>query len=261
MTVAAYRERYPKAPIVSRKLREAMVKRVNSPEVRERARKAASKELTKRWREDSGYRSKMVRVSSDKWKDSNFRERQAKGARISILERQEELKTACHSPKVRRATSRRLKKVWKDPEYRRKMSKMSSDNMTIRWQNPDFRKAMKPLATKWTKPEKEVMGWLKKMGLYRTGKGSSPGFLPHRWLPTKGFTANADFVDYNHRLIIHVDGCYWHGIKKVASRDERLDSWCSENGWRFVRLTDLDIAKKPKTCRNKIRRLLRGANL
>jgi G:T-mismatch repair DNA endonuclease (very short patch repair protein) len=147
------------------------------------------------------------------------------------------------TPEKREAKSKEMKRKWKDPEYKAKMSEQSQKL----WEDPEHQERMKPIVARWTKPEKVVRGWLKKMGLYKTGHDGGVGFLPHRWLPTRGagFSANGDFVDYNHKLIIHVDGDYWHSRPEVVEQDRRLDAWCDANGWAHMRLTESGIYKHP----------------
>lgn len=118
---------------------------------------------------------------------------------------------------------------------------------------------------KWTKPEKVVRRILKKEGVYKTGSKTKSilGFLPHGWLPTKGtgFSANADFVDYNNKLILMVDGNYWHDPIKnpsVHAKDKKVNKWCKKHGWVVLRISDLDlIGERKKLAKKLIRRLIK----
>lgn len=121
---------------------------------------------------------------------------------------------------------------------------------------------------RWYTEEKIVRGWLRRLGLYRTGSKSrnTVGFVPHGRIPAKGlgFTCSADFIDYNSKLIIHVDGpshyAIWHpGYKIRCEKDPQIDAWYHRHGWLFLRLTDQDIHRKPVRCRNLIRKLVRSA--
>jgi len=144
--------------------------------------------------------------------------------------------------------SHMMRERWKDPEYRKKVTERSGLN-----------------ATKWNKPEKQVRKWLKQLNLYKTGDSSgTPGFVPHAWLPTKGagWSANGDFVDYNNQQVIHVDGVYYHNNPErfpiVVERDRKLDRWCANHSWQWIRLSDTDIWRRPNWCKNMIRRLVAG---
>jgi hypothetical protein len=175
--------------------------------------KAAKRAIKRKWEMDPAYRKKMTRTAKLQW-----------------------------TPEKREAKSQEMKRKWKNPEYREKMSEQSQKM----WEDPEHQERMKPIVARWTKPEKIVRGWLQKLGLYKTGHDGGVGFLPHRWLPTRGagFSANGDFVDYNHKLILHVDGDYWHSLPDVIEQDRRLDAWCDTKGWRYLRLTESEIYKQ-----------------
>ena len=51
-----------------------------------------------------------------------------------------------------------------------------------------------------------------------------------------------------------------HGMSPVGapSRDARTDRWCLENNWRYLRLTDETIARKPNLCRRVIHKFVSG---
>jgi hypothetical protein len=112
---------------------------------------------------------------------------------------------------------------------------------------------------RWTKPEIAIRDLLERLGLYKTGSTGKVGFIPHQWFNTEGFSFNADFADRNNRLIIHVDGLYWHALPGAHERDRRVDRWCCENGWRFVRITDREIKKTPNACLVKVQDLVASA--
>jgi hypothetical protein len=95
--------------------------------------------------------------------------------------------------------------------------------------------------------------------------GQSVRLVSRSWLPTRGlgFSANADFVDHNSGLIIHVDSpahyATWHpGYRIRTDKDRKLDAWCAENGWLFLRLTDTDTQNRPNMCQGLIRLLVQG---
>lgn len=38
------------------------------------------------------------------------------------------------------------------------------------------------------------------------------------------------------RILVEVDGEYWHSFPNVIERDARKDAWCRENGWELARV-------------------------
>lgn len=153
-------------------------------------------------------------------------------------------------------------KIWSDPAKRGKMSARRQATALEMWERDDYRKQMLRVH-KWTKPEKVVRGWLQEEGWYMSGHDGRIGFLPHRWLPLKGagFSSNGDFVDYNNRLIIHVDGWHHRAKEWVKQHDRKTDAWCPANDWLFLRLTDIDIDRRPDWCKDQIRALISSSLL
>jgi len=65
-----------------------------------------------------------------------------------------------------------------------------------------------------------------------------------------------DFADFVQRLVLHVDGVYWHRIPANEERDQRNNQWCDENDWLYLRITDVDIKERPRWCRSQILELV-----
>ena len=86
--------------------------------------------------------------------------------------------------------------------------------------------------------------------------------------------ANVDFVFQRARLAVFVDGCFWHGCPKHATkpkgnalfwrrkfaankkRDELVNQSLRRAGWRVVRIWECDLKKCPETCVRRIQRAL-----
>jgi len=196
-----------------------------------------------RWQDPEYRRRRGAQVSAEskqRWADRTEKERNH--VLVPLAEGRDE---RWKQPGAREKASKQLKEQNKDPEFCKK--KMDAMLRT-------------PNAKKWYKEEKIVRGWLKDMGLYETGSRSRglPGFLHHRVFWTGKFHFQADFADFNNQQIIHVDGVYWHSRLESVRRDRRVDRWCANHGWQWIRLTDIDINNRLKWCRNMIRRLVRG---
>lgn len=92
-----------------------------------------------------------------------------------------------------------------------------------------------------TKPELAVQGALSALG---------ECFRPQRGI--KGLFHNFDFVLDARKLLIEVDGCYWHGCvpcgygARKNNKDERITHRATELGWRVLRIWEHDT-KLPGT--------------
>jgi DNA mismatch endonuclease, patch repair protein len=92
-----------------------------------------------------------------------------------------------------------------------------------------------------------------------------------RHLPILG---KPDFTFRRHRLVVFVDGCFWHGCPKHSttpasnrafwirkfSRNKLRDSFVNralrKSGWRVLRIWEHDLAKRPQVCIQRIKSLL-----
>jgi DNA mismatch endonuclease (patch repair protein) len=102
-----------------------------------------------------------------------------------------------------------------------------------------------------------------------------PNFKPARQRrPAKIFSVRPDFVFRSARLALFVDGCFWHGCprhatkpksnrafwkKKLAgniARDLRVNRALRQAGWRVLRIWECSLVKRPQTCIQRINRCL-----
>jgi DNA mismatch endonuclease (patch repair protein) len=83
-----------------------------------------------------------------------------------------------------------------------------------------------------------------------------------------------DFVFQKIKLAIFVDGCFWHGCPKHATkpannrvfwrrklssnkkRDQVVNRVLRRTGWRVLRIWECNLAKYPETCVRRIQRAL-----
>jgi len=227
---------------------------------------ASSERLKERWQKDPTYRETMAEANRTKWADPTWRGRMIRAfrSRRRSLRFKEALRCslrASWTPQRRRAQAEFLRRA--RLHFRERQRCSARRFMQMRWLDPAYREKMHPHVSKWTSEERIVRDWLVQLSVYQAGTSSQIGFLPHRWLPTSGagFSANGDFVDYNHRLVIHVDGEFWHHnpsrFPETLVRDARLDAWCRERGWGFLRLTDVEVRQEPNECRRRIREFIK----
>jgi DNA mismatch endonuclease (patch repair protein) len=90
----------------------------------------------------------------------------------------------------------------------------------------------------------------------------------------KGFLGTPDFVFNDVRLVIFVDGCYWHGCPKCGhipktnteywtakiarnkSRDRRYSTELKRQGYRVIRIWECSLKKHPNLVLNKLLQIL-----
>ena len=88
------------------------------------------------------------------------------------------------------------------------------------------------------------------------------------------FRVRPDFVFRRERLAVFVDGCFWHGCPKHATkpknhrafwrrklssnrkRDELVNRALRKSGWQVIRIWECDLAKRPEVCVRRIQRAL-----
>jgi len=85
-------------------------------------------------------------------------------------------------------------------------------------------------------------------------------------------TVRPDFVFHKSRTVVFVDGCFWHGCPKHATkpknnaafwqrklagnkqRDQLVTRALRRAGWRVIRIWECDLAKRPEVCMRWIQR-------
>lgn len=95
-----------------------------------------------------------------------------------------------------------------------------------------------------------------------------------RKLEVRSFRVKPDFVFKEVRLALFVDGCFWHGCPKHATkpknnasfwrrklagnkkRDNVVTRTLRKSGWRVVRIWECALQKRPQSCLKRILRKL-----
>ena len=120
--------------------------------------------------------------------------------------------------------------------------------------------------------------WTKnKSKICKYGKTTKPEAIIYKLLKSRRFKFRKQYVILDrwcvdvymprHRLVIQVDGDYWHGHKSVVkipstaqlktmARDKRQNLFLRRRGFRVVRLWEHNILKRIDQCERKIRRSL-----
>ena len=101
----------------------------------------------------------------------------------------------------------------------------------------------------------------------------------HGWRRNQSILGSPDFVWPSKKLVVFVDGCFWHGhrcgknitpktnakewrrkITGNITRDRRITRLLRRQHWHVVRIWECQLAKNPNTCVNKIRRAHSSSN-
>ena len=94
------------------------------------------------------------------------------------------------------------------------------------------------------------------------------------WRRNRPVFGKPDFVFLKLKLAVFVDGCFWHGCPKHATkpknnwafwrrklsanrqRDLTVNRTLRKVGWRVVRIWECDLARRPDVCLRRIQRAL-----
>jgi DNA mismatch endonuclease, patch repair protein len=103
----------------------------------------------------------------------------------------------------------------------------------------------------------------------------------------KSVLGNPDFLFPAHRVVVFLDGDFWHGrqwklrgfstlnrqfsgisnadywrrkIARNLRRDRRVSRWLRSQGWSVLRIWESDLNKNPEACLAKVVRALHRAN-
>ena len=94
------------------------------------------------------------------------------------------------------------------------------------------------------------------------------------WRRKQPIFGKPDFVFPALRLAVFVDGCFWHGCPRHATkpktnrafwlrklgrnkeRDRQVNRELRKRGWRVVRVWECALAKNPEACARRIRKAL-----
>ena len=97
----------------------------------------------------------------------------------------------------------------------------------------------------------------------------------HGWRRHQALSGHPDFVWCAQRVVVFVDGCFWHGhdcgknispatnaaawrekIVGNKTRDLRITRRLRRDGWRVLRIWECLLLKRPDRCVERIRRAL-----
>jgi len=98
------------------------------------------------------------------------------------------------------------------------------------------------------------------------------------WRRYQKLPGTPDFTFRNQRVVVFVDGCFWHACprhghiptgnrsfwrkKLVANkaRDQRVTRQLRRQGWRVLRIWEHELAKNPQHCIERIKAIVLGSD-
>jgi len=102
---------------------------------------------------------------------------------------------------------------------------------SLKWRQKICEKRLRQILPKRdTVPERKMEKALKRLGI---------PYLKQQHI--KEAKCIADFVILHKKLVIFVDGQYWHSKPEVAKRDVIQEKLLKENGWRYKRFLDKSL--------------------
>lgn len=128
----------------------------------------------------------------------------------------------------------------------------------------------------------EVMGRIRSFGNAKTELRLMEVMKRHRitgWRRGQALAGKPDFTFRPERLVVFVDGCFWHGcpkcfrapssnesywVGKIAgnrARDRRVTGQLRRDGWRVMRVWEHELRLKPERVAARLIRALSRANL
>ena len=209
------------------------------------------------------HKRKVAEANRKNWENPEFRERMMSRRNYDYMRGgNNPMKKPDVARKVAEHCSVTMKKKWADPKYRKKTienrdfykseewRRKNSEARKKLWANPEFReKIMENIYRCYgTSIELKVKEILDKMGVKYRYQSTPDGALRG----TKRAYHHFDFVIPDKRIVLEVNGDYWHGNPEVypnlserqekqRERDMELKRLVEERGWRYVEIWEKDI--------------------
>jgi DNA mismatch endonuclease, patch repair protein len=100
------------------------------------------------------------------------------------------------------------------------------------------------------------------------------------WRRHRPLIGRPDFTWRRLRIVVFVDGCFWHGhdcgkdiqprtnavawrekIRRNKARDRRVSSALRRRGWRVLRIWECQLKKRPDACVARLRRAIHSVRI
>lgn len=136
-----------------------------------------------------------------------------------------------------------MSNIWKNPEYREKFIEIARENM-------------KKLAHKKRSfLEEKFEGFLIREGLKKDIDYKTNDFLYVDKLRTY-----PDFKFESQKLIVEIDGEYWHNNPEAIKKDSYKNKIWEENGWTVIRYTGKQVNNEFEKVKDSFRRIFKNHN-
>ena len=167
----------------------------------------------------------------------------------------------CHSKKNRIACSIRMKRLWKNKAFRKRVSKAVSKTQKKRWENPTVKMfahcksaskaahkngaVSKAIRKKWKDKKFAKMVLEKNLILGRLHPSKLQKDVRNNLKDKAGIKLQLDFslgcynidiADVKRKLGIEINGTYWHGLRKKYSKRKRA-RFIRDVGWKMLHIT------------------------
>lgn len=216
------------------------------------------KELTKRAKKAGG---KRCRVCSNKHKLTDINYKANHKASMQLLAKDQEwlekrratLKRQQEDPVISKRTREALLRLHSDPAWkanqRRVMEQVKNDPTYSDKQVRGFRKWLKGWSKSRTTIESKVLTTLKGMGVKFVDQKEFKGYFYDFYLP-------------DQKVLIEVDGCFWHGCSECGfkrsgtNNDEAKNQLAIKLGMTLLRLPEHSINANPYYVREALQSIL-----
>ena len=131
-----------------------------------------------------------------------------------------------HSEETRKKMKEIHKKIWQNPEYKKRMSEIAINNPNRVFKNTSIE----------LKIEEELQ---------------SRNINYQKQIPLCNVTI-VDFYLPEYRIVIQCDGDYWHNLPGCKEKDDKQNKVLIFNGFNVYRFWEKDIKKSPKNCINQL---------
>lgn len=174
----------------------------------------------------------------------------------------------------------KFKDIWAKPENRKKILELSKIGLKAAMSprgRANFYKALKNLELREKRRQTAIKNLLKMPVISNLNKMFKIALNKNYLYPVSEFPIGPYVVDFcfpKERIIIEVDGDYWHanpGIydynkinqqqKKIVAKDKRESTFCKNHGWKLLRFWETDIKKDISSCIEEVRTVLYGKKI
>lgn len=211
--------------------REAQLKRLSSPEFKERQRLAVRESAKKQWL-DPEYREKMTAMANSvEWKRKTM-------AASSLAMKKKWKNDAEYREKLVRLGRRHMKWLKSEPSIVRKQKRNQKLAVKKLWMNKEFRQKRIEASRAWAIKLNRHLGLHKPTSLerklYSSLRKNKISFKRQYPILNVGTVADAFLPDYNH--VVYADGTYWHS--KTKDYDKRQVARLRRRGYSVTRIRE-----------------------